>query len=278
MSERSDAASNCLHPAKKCRFDLNAANKRPFSGRFQKGCPVGFGVGFENLANPQSLGFVVLGTLVGTLLRCGPANIRTTCAAMRRAAQSKFDREQTRALLAYHAACITRDGVLRASDRSSSDPDIDECLAQLVRQRSIAAMEAMARSKHALKETKQNAAIKTLESAAELAPVFGLAGTLLALSQLPSGGGVGADGLMPTVATAVQTTLFGLVLGNLLFVPLARWLDRAMDRELIERRELLDWFIGQIEYALPSSAPPQPVRKPGSLTPANQANSGEIAA
>lgn len=232
---------------------------------------------FENLANPQSLGFVVLGTLVGTLLRCGSSNLRATNSALWKTGRSTFDREQTRALLAYHAACICRDGVLRASDRSSSDPDIDECLAQLVRQRSIGAMEAMARSKHALKEAKQKAAIKTLESAAELAPVFGLAGTLLALSQLPSGG-IGAEGLMPTVAVAVQTTLFGLVLANLFFVPLARWLDRNLEKEMIERRELLDWFICQIEQAIPKSARQEPMGKPPSPAPANEANNGEIAA
>ena len=226
---------------------------------------------FQTLAHGESLAFVVVGTLLGTALRCGAGNISKTLSAIWRVLRSGFDSDQTKSILAYHAARIRKDGVLRASERSCSDPDIDECIQMLVRRRSVAAMEQVARGKHRAKNELRELVTQTLENAAELAPVFGLAGTLLALSQLPSGG-IGAEGLMPTVAMAVQTTLFGLALAHLGFVPLARWLDRRMTDELRERGALLDWFVGQVQPAVQDSSstvtglhpePPRPVNEPG---------------
>lgn len=210
-------------------------------------------VDFQALSELQTLAFVVLGTLLGTVLRCGAGAVRGAAATLWNVATGDFDRDKTKAILAYYAERICKDGVIRAPERHCADPDIDDCIRILVRRRSVTAMEHAASEKHQAKQNMRQSTVQTLENAAELAPVFGLAGTLLALSQLPSGG-VGAEGLMPTVAMAVQTTLFGLGLAHLVLMPLARWVDRRMRHELDERGKLLSWFVGQIEHAVPETS------------------------
>ncbi len=56
-------------------------------------------------------------------------------------------------------------------------------------------------------------AVRTLAQAAELAPVFGLAGTLISLSQLPAEG-LARGALGGAISMAVLTTLYGLLLAN----------------------------------------------------------------
>ncbi|MFX8660903.1 MotA/TolQ/ExbB proton channel family protein, partial [Acinetobacter baumannii] len=73
-------------------------------------------------------------------------------------------------------------------------------------------------------------AARTLTTAAELAPVFGLAGTLISLSQLQAQG-LARSQFMGAISLAVVTTLYGLLLANLLFAPLARAVERRNERE-----------------------------------------------
>lgn len=225
----------------------------------------------------QAIGLVMGGTLLGTALRCGFKALRQTIVLFAKAIRKRFDPDQTRSILAYHAARIRKDGVLRASERSCADPDIDACIRLLVQRRSVAALQQAAKGKHQEKAQHRDLARQTLENAGELAPVMGLAGTLLALSQLPSGG-LGADGLMPTVAIAVQTTLLGLALAHLVFHPLARWIDRRVDDELQAREALLDWFVGQIEHAVPDKPKTQDILARNPPPPANQSLDDDWAA
>ena len=87
--------------------------------------------------------------------------------------------------------------------------------------------------------------------------MFGLAGTLVSLSQLP------ADGLAPgayaqAIGMAVLTTLYGLLLANL--VLRAARPDRRARRlaEEQERQQVIDWLAGQVEPAIPHRGPARP--------------------
>ena len=80
-----------------------------------------------------------------------------------------------------------------------------------------------------------------------------MVGTLTSLSQLPVGGAV-AGGLNGAIAMAVLTTLYGLLLANLILAPLARRVERAAAREEAERQALIDWLAERLEQSLPRGA------------------------
>jgi chemotaxis protein MotA len=56
---------------------------------------------------------------------------------------------------------------------------------------------------------------------------------------------------------AVLTTLYGLLLGNLLFAPLARMIARRAADEERERQRVLDWLEQQVAGALPQGGRPR---------------------
>jgi chemotaxis protein MotA len=89
-----------------------------------------------------------------------------------------------------------------------------------------------------------------LAQAAELAPVFGLAGTLISLSQLPSEG-FARGAFTGAISMAVITTLYGLLSANLLLAPLARMVERKAQAEEAERQEMIDWLAAQIAKDMP---------------------------
>jgi len=83
--------------------------------------------------------------------------------------------------------------------------------------------------------------VATLSQAAEMGPVFGLAGTLIALSQLTADATPGGM-LSNSIPGAIVTTFYGLMLANLIFAPLARFVQRRSDEEEAERQKLIDWL------------------------------------
>ena len=103
-------------------------------------------------------------------------------------------------------------------------------------------------------------AVRTLAQAAELAPVFGLAGTLVSLSQLPADG-LARGAFTGAIGMAVVTTLYGLLTANLLLAPLARVVERAASAEEAARQDVIEWLAAQVAGSIPPrrTAPRRPV-------------------
>ena len=127
---------------------------------------------------------------------------------------------------------------LRAQPHHFGDREFDEATDALIGSRSVAALLAAHESHKARRASRPATARRARwRRRAELAPVFGLAGTLISLSQLP------ADGHRPRrlcrarSRMAVLTTLYGLLLANLLLAPLARVIERAARGRRGERAE-----------------------------------------
>ena len=62
---------------------------------------------------------------------------------------------------------------------------------------------------------------------------------------------VDAMGRCPECGLAVVTTLYGILAANLVLAPLARWVERAAEREERERQVVIDWLSEQVGGALP---------------------------
>jgi chemotaxis protein MotA len=198
------------------------------------------------LLDLPSLGIVLVGTMVATVLRCGWADARIALQALAQLFSARFDAVRARAELAIQVQEIEADGLLRAAPHHFGDGEFDEMTDALIRTRSIQALHESHEDHRARRMEAAHRAVTVLVSAAELSPVFGLVGTLVALGRLSStvastGNFAGAIGM------AVATTLYGLVAANFLFAPLAAAISRRANAEDRAREGLIAWLSAAIE-------------------------------
>lgn len=198
------------------------------------------------LLDPASAALVIFGTLLATLMRCGWADTRAALAALAHLFMPRFDAVHARAELAIQVQEIDEDGLLRAEPRHFGDGEFDEMTDALLKTRTIEALHERHTAHRVRRIESARRASAVLASAAELAPVLGLVGTLVSLGGLSTA--VAADGdYARAIAMAVATTLYGLVGANFVFAPLAATISRRAEAEDRAREELIDWLLAAIE-------------------------------
>ena len=203
-----------------------------------------------SLLDPLAAALVLGGTLLATLLRCGFGESVTTLRVVGWLWRRRFNAAKVRAGLSQQIREIRQDGLLRAYPHVFGDIEFDEATGALIESRSIDAALTLHERHKARRARGAEAAAQTLAQAAELAPVFGLAGTLVSLSQLPADG-LAAGAIGGAISLAVLTTLYGLLAANFLFAPLSRAVERAIALEEIERQKLFDWLVVQVAPEIP---------------------------
>jgi len=204
----------------------------------------------QSLFDPTSAAIVIGGTVIATFLRCGVTDCRLALASLAALGRSRFNAERARGELATHVQAIRRDGLVRAQPHHFGDAEFDDACDSLAETHSLTALRDAHRNHRLKRQERNRRAVDTFAQAAELAPVFGLAGTMISLSQLPPGGAASGD-FTGAIGMAVLTTLYGLLLGNILFAPLARLVERAAHAEERERQTVVDWLEAQIAPAVP---------------------------
>lgn len=211
----------------------------------------------QALLDPSSALIVVGGTFAGTMLRSGRADWLACAWLIERLGSARFRYHRARAQLAPFVAAVRRDGVHRARTSDTGDVDLTEATSALIRHRSLAALVATHERQCLRRGASRERVERLLGLAGELAPVFGLAGTLVALSQLnsPSAPSDAPDGATTAIGMAVVTTLYGLLATHLVLLPLARLVNRAGRREEAERQRLVDWLVAQLRDAVPGFTP-----------------------
>lgn len=221
-----------------------------------------------NLVDGPSAAIVLGGTLIATVLRSGLSDCRHTLVRLAQLGRRRFAVEAARAELAQQIQEIQRDGLLRAVPHHYGDSEFDEATEALIGHRSVSALLAAHERHKARRLGESTRAVRTLSQAAELAPVFGLAGTLVSLSQLPVDG-LARGGFAGAIGMAVVTTLYGLLAANLLLAPLARMIERRALAEERARQALIDWLASQVAEACAPPAPPLRARHPSLLAEAS---------
>lgn len=197
-----------------------------------------------HMLDPVAAGIVFGGVLGATVLRSGLADCRAAIDGLRALFQPRFQDDLVRSALAPMVAQAHREGLLRITLRPCGDDSIDAALTALIQTRSLA---AFVKSDDGARETRiahAMRAVRTLALGAELSPVFGLAGTLVSLSQLPAEG-LARGAFMAAISMAVLTTLYGLLLGNLVLAPLSRAVERRVESEEAARRDVTNWLIAK---------------------------------
>jgi len=200
---------------------------------------------YLNLIDLPSAAIVFGGTIVGTILRCGVWASFATLRGLGASLRSGFDAERARSELAVQVQQIRRDGLLRAEPRHFGDPEFDDVADVLIGRRSIGALLEKHKAHKEMRIARNQVAVTTFNQAAELAPVFGLAGTLIALSRI-SDTTVPGTMLSSNIPMAIVTTFYGLMAAHLIFAPVARFIERKASKEEAERQKLVDWLAGEI--------------------------------
>ena len=207
-----------------------------------------------NLLDGPSAGIVLGGTVLATLLRCGWRDCGIALTQVSQLGQPGFDANATQTELALQVQDIQQDGLLRAPVHHYEDSEFEAATEALFEQRSLTGVLDMHAAHRTRRMRTSDRAVRTLAQAAELAPVFGLAGTLISLSQLPVEG-LARGALGGAISMAVLTTLYGLLLANLLLAPLARMVERKAKAEEEERQWLIDWLAARLESELKPRQP-----------------------
>lgn len=201
---------------------------------------------YLSLIDGQSAAIVLGGTVVGTVLRCGVRNSLSAVSGLFGTLGRGFDAERARSELAVQVQQIQRDGLLRANPRHFGDAEFDEVTDTMIGRRSAGALIAKHKAHKHARIARSRIAVSTFSQAADLAPVFGLAGTLIALSQLTANAAPGTL-ISTSIPMAILTTFYGLMTAHLIFSPLARFIERKADKEEAERQKLVDWLISELE-------------------------------
>lgn len=208
-----------------------------------------------NLIDGPSALIVLGGTLLSTVLRAGWSDCTITLTKLAQLGSNTFDAKAARAELGRQIQEIQKDGLYRANPHRFGDAEFDEATEALIHRRSVPALLAAHEAHKARRLGEAERAVRTLAQAAELAPVFGLAGTLISLSQLPAEG-IARGALTGAISMAVITTLYGLLSANLVLAPLARMVERKAQAEEAERQTMIDWLAQQIAKDMPPSRGP----------------------
>lgn len=223
-----------------------------------------------NLFDFPSAAIVIGGTALATALRCGPAGLADTARALAHLVSPGFDADSARSEMAVQVREIEQDGLLRAHPHNFHDTEFDDVAETLFGARSVTALLARHEAHRDRRMAVARRASGTLAQAAELAPVFGMVGTLVSLSQLPANG-LAAGALGGAISMAVLTTLYGLLLANLLLAPLSRAIDRDAAAEEAERQQIVDWLAAHVENSLPAPRSENAPRHQTARVPREQA-------
>lgn len=200
----------------------------------------------SSLFDPSALGIVIAGTLVATLARCGLGDFREGVAAAGRLVRGGFAGEHNRKALAQAAGAIQRDGPRRADPPLPPDPALAALVASYLRHGALDVLAGLRRTDRAIEETRRFAAVNVFTCAGELAPVWGLIGTLYGFTQLtPDPVASTTVTIMSAVSTAVLTSLYGALIAHLVCFPLASAIERRGLADEAAREALADWFIAQ---------------------------------
>jgi chemotaxis protein MotA len=227
------------------------------------------GAGFS-LINAEAGVIVLGGTLVASGLASGWANLRGAAGHALGLLRAPLDEAANRAALARLAYAIDRKGRFAADAALPPDPALADMVAAYLRLGEIAPLHEARRAHRAAAQTQRSLAVATWRQAGELAPVAGLAGTLYGIAQLSpvSGEGALAISTASAIATAVVSTLYGLLLAHLVCLPLAGAIARRAQGEQAVRARLIRWFESQLP-AVPAPAPaPRPRPAPTVLVEA----------
>ncbi|MDF2629968.1 MAG: motA2 [Symbiobacteriaceae bacterium] len=196
-----------------------------------------------------ALAITVGGTAAATLMHYPLPRLKAALRAVKTVFRSGGEAPlETTATLVGYAERARREGVLALEQEAeyASDPFLRKGLTLLVDGTDADEIRAILESDLAGLEGRNKQAAAIFETMAQFAPGFGMVGTLIGLIQmLRQMNGGGALGL--TMASALLATFYGVLLANLLFLPIAGKI-KVRGADEVQRRELMMEGILAIQF------------------------------
>lgn len=197
------------------------------------------------LVGPSSLVLVFFSTLGASVMAYGVDEIRRLPKVVRTALRGEPpDLDDTVTTLASLADVARKEGMLALESRLDdvSDPGVRQTLQLVVDGLDGEQIEHLVRTDLDAVRERHEVGISMFQSLGGYAPTFGMVGTVIGLINMlqnltdPEQLGVG-------MALALLTTLYGVMLANMVFLPVASRLERLSDAEISVREAALDGVI-----------------------------------
>ena len=211
------------------------------------------------MMNLQSAGLVLMGTLVSVLLAYSMKNLKALWASLRRI----FSKEHPDyALLARQVEFLAYK--TRRYGAKSLEEDLKKIEQPFLRKGMELVMDGMTVTTSVISWSRnfevylagRESQTNILGTMSKLAPVFGFAGTIIGLINILSNIGEPSQ-IGQGMAVALLTTFYGLMFGNLLFMPLSKKLNEITRAEAAVFYTLLD---GITDITEEKNSKPSPIR------------------
>ena len=197
-----------------------------------------------NLFDPLTLALMIGAAFAIATLQNGMAALRGGMAALKPlfTADPQRDRQSARAAMRQvdHLAQLRG---LACTDRvKASNPFLARAIARLSACERVEQFEIWAEQELSDREQRHASAANLWNSIADTAPALGMAGTVIGLVRMFAAMDDPAR-IGPAMALALLTTLYGLLIANVLAAPIAARLADLSQRELAWQRELIGRMI-----------------------------------
>ncbi|MEL7445607.1 MAG: hypothetical protein AAGK02_07315, partial [Pseudomonadota bacterium] len=161
---------------------------------------------FASLFDPSAFGVVICGTLLATLARCGWRDLTVAITMVASLGRQGFDEQANRVAIARTIRKVERDGPLCADPPPPPDTEMRKLFDIYFRKRCLETLRHTHKAARVQREIRRVQAARAFETAGELAPIFGLVGTLYAITGLAGGEEGVVAATMASLATAVLST------------------------------------------------------------------------
>lgn len=192
---------------------------------------------FVQLFDPLACAIVGGGTFAATVLRAPLRDVARALSALRVLVRRPFRADGLLDQIAAQARIAKRHGVVALDKSVIADPDVAAAIAGIVDGAIPREIEALLRVRRQGRIERHVAAADVWAGAAEAAPAMGMVGTLIGLAgmfaRMTDPQAIGG-----AMAVALLATLYGALLANLIFVPIAHRLRAAGRIEAFERARI----------------------------------------
>lgn len=187
--------------------------------------------------DPTAFAIVGGGTALATVLRTPLRDLGRGLVALRGLARQPFSADALVTQVEALSRISARHGVMQLDRSVIRDGDVAAAIARVVDGEGAERAAAAIEERRLARFERQRAAADMWSAAAEIAPAMGMVGTLVGLVRLFTSM-TDPAAIGGAMAVAVLATLYGALLGNLLFLPVASRLKRLARAEYLERGRL----------------------------------------
>lgn len=207
------------------------------------------GIGTDKLGNfmdTDSVIIVVGGTLAALIasfpfrtLKQVPKHIKVVLGG------KKYNPEKVIGTLVEMATIARKNGLLALEDMATAakDPFLKQSIMLVVDAMDAEKIREMLENQVAVMEMRHDEDVSLYERGSQIAPAFGMIGTLVGLVNMLKGmnlEGDGASSLGEDMSVALITTFYGCVLAHLIFSPMSRKLRIRHDEELLYKQIIIE--------------------------------------